>query len=322
MKVGLVGCGRIGGRHADAYLKLGDVEIVVADENEAAAKELAGTLDVTAVSTEELLDSDIDALDVCVPSHVHLPWIMRGLERELHVFCEKPLCLSHADALRIRNAAVRANRNVMVGYLYRHHPAFRFMKDIIESGVIGQPHFAIARLGGRGSHRAWKHGVEGGGVIFEMMVHMLDLVNWLLGSLDDGRLMHHELLLPVRQIGAEVCRVHAPDSAVVSLAAGGVPAICQSDLVTPSFMNYVEVHGDNGSVAGSILDSMPTGVYCNEPRGIYDRGHNTMPARPTNLFVAELGEFVQLVESGRLDLSALSASVDMARFVDSLLLGA
>jgi predicted dehydrogenase len=322
MKVGLVGCGRIGGRHADAYLKLGHVEIMVADEDEAAAKELAGTLDVTAVSTEELLDSDIDALDVCVPSHVHLPWIMRGLERELHVFCEKPLCLNHADALRIRDAAVRANRNVMVGYLYRHHPAFKFMKDIIERGVIGRPHFAMVRLGGRGSHRAWKHGTEGGGVIFEMMVHMLDLVHWLLGPLDEGRLMYHELLVPVRQIDGKSCQVHAPDSAVVSLAAGGVPAICQSDLVTPSFMNYVEVHGDNGSVAGSILDSMPTGVYCHEPRGIYDRGHNPMPARPTNLFVEELKGFVQLVESGRLDLSALSASVDLARFVDSLLLEA
>jgi predicted dehydrogenase len=115
--------------------------------------------------------------------------------------------------------------------------------------------------------------------------------------------------------------VQAPDSAVVSLAAGGVPAICQSDLVTPSFMNYVEVQGDNGSAAGSILDSMPTGVYCNEPRGMYDRGHNVTSAPPTNLFVEELREFVQLVESGRLDLSALSASVDVARFVDSLLVG-
>ncbi len=319
MKVGLVGCGRIGGRHLDAYLKLGDVQVLVADENEAAAKALADTPGVTAVPPDGLLDADLDALDVCVPSQAHLPWIVGGLERGLHVFCEKPLCLSHRDALRIREAAVRANRNVMVGYLYRHHPAFKFMKETIETGVIGQPHFAVTRLGGRGSHRAWKHDIEGGGVIFEMMVHMLDLLAWLLGPLDQGRLLQHELLLPVRQINGDACRVEAPDCAVVSLEAGGIPAMCQSDLVTPSFMNYVEVHGDNGSVAGSILDSLPTGVYCNEPRGIYDRGHNVMPARPTNLFEAELGEFVQTVTGGRLDLAALNASADMARFVDSLL---
>lgn len=319
MRVGIAGCGRIGARHLDAYQKIGGVQVVVADENEVAAKALADVPGVTAASVDDLFDLDLDALDVCVPSHVHRRWILAGLKRGLHIFCEKPLCLNHREALEIRDAAVDAKRNVAVGYLYRHHPAFQFMKEVIDDGAIGRPHLALARLGGRGSHQLWKHDVTSGGVIFEMMVHMLDLMGWLLGPLANGDLIHHELLLPVRQINGDAHQVGAPDCAVVSLEAGDTRAICQSDLATPSFMNYVEVHGDNGSVTGSILDSMPTMVYCNEPRGLFDRGHNHRQAAPVNLFVRELSDFISLVESGRFDPTSLTASVDLVRFVDSLL---
>ncbi len=319
MRVGIVGCGRIGARHLDAYHKIGGVRVVVADENEVAAKALASTPGVTAVGLAGLLDTQLDALDVCVPSYAHHSWIMAGLQHGLHVFCEKPLCLNHRDASEVQEAARDARRNVVVGYLYRHHPAFQFMKEVIEGGIIGNPHLALARLGGRGSHQPWKHDIVGGGAIFEMMVHMLDLMEWLLGPLDNGRLLHHELLLPVRQINGELREARAPDCAVASLEAGGVRAICQSDLVTPSFMNYVEVQGDNGSVSASILDLMPTMVYCNEPRGLFDRGHNPRQFDPVNLFVNELAGFITTVEAGRFDAGPLAASVNLARFVDSLL---
>jgi predicted dehydrogenase len=319
MRVGIVGCGRIGARHLDAYQKIGGVDVLVADEFEAAAKALASSPRVTAVALDDLLETELDALDVCVPSYAHHSWIMAGLEHGLHVFCEKPLCLSHSDAVQIRAAALSARRNVVVGYLYRHHPAFQFMKEAIRDGIIGNPHLALARLGGRGSHQPWKHDIIGGGAVFEMMVHMLDLMEWLLGPLEDGALLHQELLLPIRQINGEAQQARAPDVAVASLQAGGVRAICQSDLVTPSFMNYVEVQGDNGSASASIVDLMPTMVYCNEPRGLFDRGHNHRQFEPVNLFVKELDEFIKTVAAGRFDIVSLEASVNLAQFVDSLL---
>ncbi len=319
MRIGIVGCGRIGARHLDAYHRIGGVDVVVADENEVAAKALAESHRVGYAATGDLLDAHLDALDVCVPSRFHVPWIMAGLGRGLNVFCEKPLCLGAADARRIRAAARAARRNVVVGYLYRHHPAFQFMKSVIDQQVIGAPHLALTRLGGRGSHQAWKHDMNGGGAIFEMMVHMLDLASWLLGPLAQGELLHHELLLPVRQINGEQWAARAPDCAVAVLRAGGVRTICQSDLVTPAFMNSVEIHGDNGSVTGSIVSSIPAVVYCNEPRGLFDRGHNSRSFDAVNLFVRELSEFTQVVASGEFNPEPLDASVELAAFVDSLL---
>jgi len=317
MRIGLAGCGRIGGRHADAYRQLG-VELVVADADADAARSLAGQTGALWVPASALLREDIDALDVCVPSAHHRDWILAGLNRDLDVFCEKPLCLSAADARTVCSAAESAGRSVTIGYLYRHHPAFRFMREVLAEQVIGQPHLAVARLGGRGSHQAWKHNGQGGGVVFEMMVHLLDLLSWLLGPLTDGAMPHCELVLPVRQIGGQACQAAEPDFAVASMRAGGVRALCQSDLLTPSFMNYVEVHGDNGSVTGSIMHSMPTSVYCNEPRGLFDRGHNTRPMEPVNLFVAELSDFIATVKSGEPNLASLHSSVALADFIDRL----
>jgi myo-inositol 2-dehydrogenase / D-chiro-inositol 1-dehydrogenase len=318
VRIGLVGCGKIGSRHLDAYRDMPDVEVVVADEDQAAAASTAERWGVEWAPAGSLFDRDLVALDVCVPSTFHRDWIVAALEAGLHVFCEKPLCLSQREGAEIREAALAAKRNVIVGYLYRHHPAYRFAKETIEHGIVGAPHFALARLGGRGSHRSWKHDSNhGGGAIFEMMVHMLDLLSWLLGPLEDGRLLYEEMLLPTREIGEEVVEATARDCAVVSLRAGGVSAICQSDLATPSFMNFVEVHGTNGSLMASILDFLPTVVYCNEPRVLFDRGHNFRRFGPTNLFVKELTSFVQTVRDGELNEWSLLESLELARFIDS-----
>ncbi len=221
--------------------------------------------------------------------------------------------------MEIRAAAVGAKRNVVVGYLYRHHPAFRFAKETVDHGIIGEPYFALARLGGRGSHRPWKHdGEVGGGVLFEMMVHLLDLLSWLLGPLDQGRIVFEDLLLPRRLIDGEEVPASASDCAVVTLRAGGVRSVCQSDLATPSFMNHVEVQGTNGSLLASILDYVPTVVYCNEPRVLFDRGHNYRHFGPTNLFLKELSTFLELIRSEELSEWSLLESLELARFIDAL----
>lgn len=319
MKIGLVGCGRIGSRHLEAYQQIGDVDAIVTDENPELAKQTADQWGGQAVPMNALLEEPLDALDVCVPSFVHKQWIIDGLTAGVHVFCEKPLCLSYGEAVEIRAAALAAKRSVVVGYLYRHHPSFRFARETIAHGIIGEPHFAFARLGGRGSHRTWKHdSTRGGGVIFEMMVHLLDLLSWLLGPLENGKLLHTDLLLPVREIGGDIAEVSAHDSAVLSLSAGGVSAICQSDLATPSFMNYVEVQGSNGSILSSILDYIPNVVYCNEPRALFDRGASFRRFGQVNLFVSELSMFTGLVRSGEIDDWSLLESVELARFIDSI----
>src|SRR5207247_2178893 len=125
---------------------------------------------------------------------------------------------------------------------YRFHPAFRFAKEVLDEGIIGHPHFALFRVGGRGSHAMWKHrSEEGGGAILEMMVHMLDLVAWYFGAVHEVNLLWERIVMPSRVIESCVERATAEDVGLVRLRANDVEIICESDLLTPSYMNSIEI---------------------------------------------------------------------------------
>lgn len=319
--IGVVGCGRIAERHLEAYRKIGDVRVVVTDQEPAAARRLAETHRVEwRESPAEVLESpELDAIDVCVPTIAHAEVVLAALRSGKHVFCEKPLCQTYGEAQEIATAQQQTGRIVMVGYLYRFHPAFQFAKQVLDDRVIGRPHLAIFRLGGRGSHRAWKHTAEaGGGATLEMMVHNLDLIQWLLGPADEVEVFTRATLLPERAIEGQSLQVSAEDYVLASLQIDGVTVICESDLVTPSYMNYVEIQGDNGTLFTSILHYLPTVVYCREPRGVFNLGNNVQHFPPVNLFERELGHFLETLSDGATPFNGASDSLQVMALVDRI----
>lgn len=319
--IGVVGCGRIAERHVDAYRKLGGTKVIVADQDPAAAKRLAEAQKVewSESPTDLLSDPNVNAIDVCVPTTAHAEIVLAALRAGKDVFCEKPLCQTLAEAEQIASAQEESGRTVMVGYLYRFHPAYEFAKQVLDDGIIGDPHFAIFRLGGRGSHRAWKHTAEsGGGATLEMMVHNLDLVHWLMGPIDGADVFARDTLLPDRAIDGESLRVNAEDYVLAGLQINGAKVICESDLVTPSYMNYVEIQGSNGTLFTSILHYMPTIVYCKEPRGVFNLGNNVQQFSPVNLFERELGHFLETLNSDTPPLNGVSDSLQVMGLVDQI----
>lgn len=319
--IGVVGCGRIAERHVEAYRKLDGISIVVTDKDPIAAQRLAQAQGVQwREEPNEVLESpELDAIDVCVPTAIHADVVLAALRSGKHVFCEKPLCQTYDQAREIADAQRAAGRIVMVGYLYRFHPAFQFAKQVLDDGVIGEPHLAIFRLGGRGSHRAWKHTAEvGGGATLEMMVHNLDLIQWLLGPSDEVEVFARETLLPERAIDGQSLHVSAEDYVLAGLKVKGAKVICQSDLVTPSYMNYVEIQGSNGTLFTSILHYMPTVVYCREPRGVFNLGNNVQQFPTVNLFERELNHFVEALRGVSAPLNGVSESVQMMALVDEI----
>ncbi len=184
MKIGVIGCGRIAENHLRAYQKIGGIDVAVADLDQQRARDAARLFSVDwHPSAEELLaHNDIVAADICVPTPAHAQMIVSALNRGKHVFCEKPLAASLEEARQIQRAASRSGTILMVGYLYRFHPAFRLVKEVLQQRIIGEPYYGIFRLGGRGAQSVWKHQKEqGGGAINEMLVHMLDLLLWYFG---------------------------------------------------------------------------------------------------------------------------------------------
>jgi predicted dehydrogenase len=90
-------------------------------------------------SYEELLkDPDIDAVYIPLPNHLHAPWTMAAARSGKHVLCEKPLALNSAEAAEMVEACRRAKVRLMEAFMYRLHPQWVKVREIVESGRLGR----------------------------------------------------------------------------------------------------------------------------------------------------------------------------------------
>ena len=322
VRIGVIGCGKIAEKHFNAYKDIEGVELVATDIDQTKREAVERRSIEWCPDHEELLESDVDAVDICTPVTTHADLILDALDADKDVFCEKPLAESAAEAEVIKERADQSDNTLMVGYLYRFHPAFQFASSVLEDGIIGDPYYAIFRVGGRGNASAWKHkSASAGGAGNEMLVHMLDLITWQFGPVETIRSAQSDIVLDQREIDGETVDATAEDAILLQLQTErDVDIVCQSDLITPSYMNYVEIQGTNGSLWTTILDYFPSFVYCKEPSGIFDRGHNFREFDRVDLFEKELSHFVDCV-AGRRDPEWDSAadSVQIHRIIDQAL---
>jgi predicted dehydrogenase len=186
LDVGVVGCGLIGGKRAAA---LGADRLVACfDVDPERTRELAALHDARACgSLEELLGLGPDVVVVAV-SHDRLAEIaVAALDAGAHVLVEKPAGVGVDDVDAIAAAAVRAGRQVKVGFNHRHHPAIAQALEIAGSARFGDVMFVRGRYGhgGRlGYESEWRAdpAVGGGGELTDQGMHLLDLVHALLGE--------------------------------------------------------------------------------------------------------------------------------------------
>ena len=77
----------------------------------------------------------------------------------------------------------------------------------------------------------------------------------------------------------------------------GVEVLCQADLVTPAFSQYVEIQGENGTFMSSIQPSMPSFVYCINDNEGYPAGQTDLSFGSQNMFESQMAEFVRAVRN-------------------------
>ena len=91
-------------------------------------------------SYEDLLsDTEIDAVYIPLPNHMHVPWAIKALEAGKHVLCEKPIGLSTVEAEKLLDASRKHPQlKVMEAFMYRHHPQWQKAKLMVKEGAIGR----------------------------------------------------------------------------------------------------------------------------------------------------------------------------------------
>jgi xylose dehydrogenase (NAD/NADP) len=99
-------------------------------------------------SYEELLaDPDVEAVYISLPNSLHVEWSILALEAGKHVLCEKPLSNRAAEAARAFDAADRAGRLLMEGFMYRHHPQTARAVALVKDGAIGEVRLVRSSFG-------------------------------------------------------------------------------------------------------------------------------------------------------------------------------
>ena len=184
VKVGIVGAGNMGRTHADNLKMDQRVQIAgITDLVLAKADDLATAVGTRAFpSVEALLDAHLDALYVTTPNTQHVPATLAALERNIHVFCEKPMATSLEEARQVRAAAHASKAVYQVGHNRRFAPVYRYLKEQIEAGFT--PYLANAKQNdGDWFNPPWITDLSlTGGFLYESSVHLLDLLRWLMGE--------------------------------------------------------------------------------------------------------------------------------------------
>jgi predicted dehydrogenase len=185
MRIGLIGYGGMGKHHARQIAANPVLSLVaVADASEEArlrAAEAHGA--ATFASGEELLaNADIEGVVIAAPTVLHGPLIRGAAAAGKHVFSEKPLCLRAEEAPAIRAAIESAGITFGFGLVLRYMPPYARAHALIHSGALGRVMQAHARYGGvlKGYSYVFDPDV-GGGLLNEHTIHMLDMLDYLLG---------------------------------------------------------------------------------------------------------------------------------------------
>lgn len=127
--------------------------------------------------------SALDLLIVCLPPFAHSNEVELAAERGVHLLMEKPIALSSEDAWRMVEAAEGAGIKTQVGFMYRFGAAVEKLKGLLASGEAGPASLMSAGYFCNSLHAAWwRDRSRSGGQVVEQVIHLFDLMRYLLGE--------------------------------------------------------------------------------------------------------------------------------------------
>ena len=190
IKLAVVGLGKMGVSHLAIANAHPEVEVAaVCDSSSYVLGVLEKYTGMPAYGNYEamLRDVDLDAVLIATPSRTHMDMVRSALERDLPVFCEKPLTLSARDAEHLADLARRRRVVTQVGYHNRFVGSFSEVKSLLDAGAIGAVSSVLGEAYGPvvlkrkgGTWRSRKE--EGGGSLYDYAAHPINLLNWYLGQ--------------------------------------------------------------------------------------------------------------------------------------------
>ncbi len=186
--------------HGNQYAKMSDVRLVAYDADADRVSAYQTKFGAESASSLEELVTRVDALDVCVPTDLHLPIARQALSAGKPVLVEKPICRTVAEGRELAAAAREGNTWVMPAQVVRFFAEYETAHRAVVDGRIGRPAVIRLRRGGKcpvGADGWFRDVSRSGGVLLDLAVHEFDWLRWTFGE--------------VRRVTSRSVRVAHPD---------------------------------------------------------------------------------------------------------------
>ncbi len=250
MKVGVIGVGKMGSNHLRIYKEMIGVEVVgIADTNKDLVKTIAEKYNILGFDDyRDLIKEKVDAVSIVVPTELHSEVAINCIKAGCDVLIEKPISNTIKGALEIQKYSKKYSKKVLVGHIERFNPAVKILKDIVESGELGDiVSINTKRVGFYNPQR------NNSGVILDLAPHDIDIISYL----------YNDRVMEVYSVAANnynSSETHA--TMLMKFYKGGV-GICELSWVLPKRERNLSIVGTDGF---AVLDFIEQTVKVHDKR--------------------------------------------------------
>jgi len=208
LRTAIAGFGFMGKTHASTILHSETMTLAAIIDPKLNLAQKGGNLetgeldidDLSGVNTytnmDECLEKEtLDLIFICVHTYLHYEIAMKSLKKGLHVFIEKPFVLNIDDGIALINEAKRQNRKIGVAHVVRFFPAYRKLLELYKNQTYGELRFlSLTRFTGVPDWGEWtelrKNFGASGGALFDLVIHDIDFLQYMLGLPDEVDARH------------------------------------------------------------------------------------------------------------------------------------
>ena len=198
-----------------------------------------------------LAREDIDAVLVCTSTNLHKDIIIKAAKAGKHIFTEKVLCFTEADALEVAAAIKESGVKFCISFPWRCRGDFQWVKNAVDSGLIGEVNYCRMRNAHNGASSGWlpqtfyDKETCGGGAMMDLGAHSMYLLNWIMGE-------------PVKAASAftnvKVNSVEDNAVTIITYKNGGI-GVSETAFVAENNPFELELVGSKGTIlSGGFLD--------------------------------------------------------------------
>jgi len=217
---------------------------------------------------------DIDIIDICTPNKVHHEQIIHALEAKKHVYADKPICITDAEADDIARKAEQSGVVHMTAFHNRFFPAIMKLKLLVDEGFFGTVisfrtlYYHSSNVDPK-KYRGWRQSIEesGGGVLFDLGSHVIDMIYYLLGEYE--RMSMQSILLYPQRPDAQgnMTKVETEDHVLINakMKSGAIGTLEASKIIIGSNDDLdIEIYGTKGAANFQLKN--PSYLYIYDTR--------------------------------------------------------